>query len=94
MVGLAFGRDVLILAFAAYGMTVKGLRSFPPSIWGKLSTALQMLLCGGAVLKGAWPKFFLAGWVPAVLVLSAAATAWSGVHYGVTGWRMLARKAD
>lgn len=94
MVGLAFGRDLMILAFAAYGMTTKGLRNFPPSIWGKLSTALQMLLCGGAVLRGAWPEMFLASWVPAVLWMSAGMTAWSGLHYGWTGWRMLAGQAD
>lgn len=94
MVGLAFGRDLMILAFAAYGMAAKGIRSFPPSLWGKLSTALQLLLCGGAVLKGAWPENFLAGWVPAVLWASAAATAWSGVHYGLTGYRMLKKEAD
>lgn len=94
MVGLAFGRDLLILAFAAYAMAAKGLRNFPPSIWGKLSTALQLLLCGGAVLRGAWPEMFIAGWVPGVMWASAAATAWSGIHYGLTGYRMMKGRAD
>ncbi|MBI4889365.1 MAG: CDP-alcohol phosphatidyltransferase family protein [Acidobacteria bacterium] len=88
---LSFSRDLLILAFAAYAWRAHGLRSFPPSIWGKLSTLLQLLLCGGALLRNLWPDFFLAALVPTVLYLSAAATSWSGIDYGLTGARMLRR---
>ncbi len=86
---LSFTRDLLILAFAAYAWRVHGLRDFPPSIWGKLSTFFQLLLCGGALLRNLWPESFLAALVPLVLYLSAAATAWSGLHYALTGARML-----
>jgi len=94
LVALAFGRDLLILAFAAYAMAARGLRNFPPSIWGKLSTALQLLLCGGAALRGAWPEMPPGAWLPGLIWACAAATAWSGIQYGLTGYRMMKASAD
>ena len=32
------GRDLLILAMAAYGLLFTSVRKFPPSVWGKIST--------------------------------------------------------
>lgn len=85
MVALVFGRDVFILAMAAYGYWFTPLRDFPPSIWGKLSTLTQILAAlvvvnerSGSTIPG---KPFL--W------LMVAATAWSGIHYGWRGWTML-----
>jgi len=42
MVALVFGRDIFILAMAAYGYLFTTLREFPPSVWGKLSTFVQI----------------------------------------------------
>lgn len=42
MVAVVFGRDILILAMAAYGLLFTSLRKFPPSVWGKISTFLQI----------------------------------------------------
>jgi len=39
---LVLGRDVVILLFAVAVMMARGRRSFPPSIWGKASTAAQI----------------------------------------------------
>jgi phosphatidylglycerophosphate synthase len=51
-------------------------RSFPPSIWGKVSTVFQ-------IVTGIWA---LIAWVPdLILWLTTLATAWSGMHYIVTG---------
>ena len=81
MVGVVFGRDLLILGMVAWGFLFTTIRQFPPSIWGKLSTALQilaaLLVMGSA---NGWP-------VPLqpVLYVMVAATLWSGLHYAWLG---------
>ncbi len=42
MVALVFGRDLLILGMAAYGLLFTSVRKFPPSVWGKISTFFQI----------------------------------------------------
>jgi cardiolipin synthase (CMP-forming) len=39
---VALGRDVLILAAAGVLYLAKSRRSFPPSLWGKISTVVQI----------------------------------------------------
>ncbi len=51
MVAVVFGRDVLILAMAAYGLLFTSLRKFPPSVWGKISTFFQ--IAAALVVMGA-----------------------------------------
>jgi cardiolipin synthase len=51
MVALVFGRDVLILAMAGYGLLFTRLRKFPPSVWGKISTFFQ--IAAALVVMGA-----------------------------------------
>ena len=77
MVGIVFGRDLLILAMAAYGLLFTSIRKFPPSVWGKISTFFQisaalMVMCARAGLPA---PVKLAIW------LMLAATLWSGLHY-------------
>ena len=84
MVGVVFGRDLLILGMVACGFLFTAIRQFPPSIWGKLSTALQIL--AALVVMGAangWP-------LPSRPFLWAmiASTFWSGIHYA---WHGLAQ---
>ena len=43
LVGIVFGRDFYILAGAASVMLLTSVRKFPPSIWGKVSTFVQIL---------------------------------------------------
>ena len=81
LVGLVFGRDVLILAAALVMMRWRGRRDFPPSAWGKLSTVIQALTGAVALLAGAWPEWGLARLVGVLVWLAAAATLWSGVDY-------------
>ena len=85
IVGVVFGRDILILAMAAYGLAFTKLRKFPPSVWGKLSTFVQI----GAALVVMGARAGLA--VPDKLVLwpLVAATVWSGIHYAWRGFQML-----
>jgi cardiolipin synthase len=77
MVGLVFGRDILILAMAAYGLLFTSVRKFPPSVWGKISTFLQ--IAAALVVMGA--RDGIPAPVGLALWLMVAGTIWSGVHY-------------
>jgi len=85
IVGLVFGRDLLILAMAAYGLAFTKVRKFPPSIWGKLSTFLQ--ISAALVVMGA--KDGIPAPVDLAVWLMVAGTIWSGVHYMWRGITLL-----
>jgi cardiolipin synthase len=82
MVAVVFGRDVLILAMAAYGLAFTRLRKFPPSVWGKISTFFQ--IAAALVVMGAHAG--IAAPVTLALSLMVIATFVSGLHYM---WRAL-----
>jgi cardiolipin synthase len=85
LVWLIVGRDLVILAMAAAGVFFTSHRNFPPSIWGKLSTGVQIATALTGVL--ACTVDFA---VPGIFIWTTAAiTAWSGVHYIWRGWHML-----
>jgi len=66
-------------------------RSFPPSTWGKLSTLIQILtglLAIGSRASGAAP---LESSAHAMVFVTAAATLWSGIDYGLRAARLLRR---
>ncbi len=85
MVALVLGRDLFILAMAAYGYFFTTVRDFPPTVWGKLSTFVQIIAAlavmndraGSSIPQGPflWTMVFT--------------TAWSGIHYGWRGLEML-----
>jgi len=54
---LVLSRDVLLLTSAAVILVVAGYRLFQPSIYGKLTTALQIMLVFAVVLLAVadWP---------------------------------------
>jgi cardiolipin synthase len=79
LVFLIFGRDLYILAGAAIVMSLTPVRKFPPSIWGKVSTFVQI------VTAVVWMAGSL-GQARAMLWPCAAFTLWSGIHYT---WRTL-----
>jgi cardiolipin synthase (CMP-forming) len=81
LVWLIVGRDALILSMVAAGLAFTAHREFPPSVWGKLSTVVQIATAVAAVLVCAAGYRLPVGFVWA----TAAVTAWSGVHCGV-GW--------
>src|SRR5882724_9951288 len=85
MLGVVFGRDILILAMAAYGLLFTSIRKFPPSVWGKISTFLQ--IAAALVVMGA--RDGIPAPVDLALWLMAAGTVWSGVHYIWQGVRTL-----
>ena len=75
---MVLGRDALILLFAAAVLAFTNTRlSFPPSIWGKLSTIAQMGFVVAVVIDRA--GFGLP--VSVLLWIPAALTVWSGIDY-------------
>jgi cardiolipin synthase len=84
---VVLGRDILILAFAGLAFALTAARSFPPTVWGKLSTIVQVGAVLAVLLSG------LLGWgrpfVRFALVCAVAATAWSAVHYSMLARRVV-----
>ncbi len=93
MVGLALGRDALILGFSGVMLLWQGARAFPPSIWGKLSTFFQLSYCGWQVMDMAW-GFLPHWWLQAWLALAAVTTICSGVDYWRKGLQMIRKNGD
>ncbi len=82
LVKLVLGRDILILLMAALGLLLTPIKDFPPSIWGKLSTNIQILT---AFLILASPESTLSAWMQPMIAICATVTAGSGFHYFVSG---------
>lgn len=78
LTAMVLGRDVLILAAVGVALSLsKAPRRFPPSIWGKLSTIVQMSLV--VIVTGSIRLM-----VPLAIWTCAALTAISFAHYA---WR-------
>jgi cardiolipin synthase len=86
---LVLSRDVILLTSAAVILVVVGYRAFPPSIYGKLTTALQILLVFVVILLAVtdWP--WLREFKNIVVYLAAGFTVFSGFHYCFTVSRRL-----
>ena len=85
---LVLGRDALILLFAAGAfLFTKSTRDFPPSFWGKASTAAQIVFILALILHLtglADATLFAAPFVAIVTLLKwlvAALAVWSGLDY-------------
>lgn len=89
MVAVVFGRDVLILAMAAYGLLFTSLRKFPPSVWGKISTFFQ--IAAALVVMGA--RAGIPTPVTLALSLMILGTVISGLHYAWRGMGLLRKTA-
>jgi cardiolipin synthase (CMP-forming) len=90
---LVLSRDVLILIVAVVILLISGYRPFPPSIYGKLTTASEIILVFLVVLGAAYPNYRLGALnhflVYAVTVLSIG----SGFHYSFSTARHLSGPA-
>jgi len=86
---LVLSRDVLILIVAVVILLISGYRPFPPSIYGKLTTATEIILVFLVVLGAAYPRYHVGVLnhllVYTVTVLSIV----SGFHYSFTTARHL-----
>jgi cardiolipin synthase len=81
---MVLSRDILILMTAAVILVVVGYRPFPPSIYGKLTTALQITLVFAVVLLAVtqWP--WLHQFRNGLVWLVAPLTVFTGFHYCFT----------
>jgi CDP-diacylglycerol--glycerol-3-phosphate 3-phosphatidyltransferase len=86
---LVLARDVIILATGAVIVLVVGPRTFPPSIFGKLTTALQILLILEVIATAAFSLAGVHELHRGLVYAVAASTVFSGVHYSVTIARRL-----
>lgn len=82
-------RDVMILTIAAAIILVSGYRRFPPSIYGKATTFVEILLVFVVVTDAAFPRPFLAHAYMVLAYCVAALTIISGLHYSFTVARRL-----
>ncbi|MEX2264499.1 MAG: CDP-alcohol phosphatidyltransferase family protein [Bryobacteraceae bacterium] len=93
-VALVFARDFLLLFSSALAMIFTRLRAFPPTPWGKLSTFFQILCAASVLFYNAVPLAVLEAAARTLLWLAAAATLWSGIHYGWVGAHRLRGHPD
>jgi len=80
---LVLGRDVLILVVATVILIVTGHRQFPPSVFGKITTGLQILLVFVVLAMAAF-HFSALDVARQILIYAVAGfTVFSGFHYSV-----------
>ena len=80
---LVLGRDALILAMAAIALLFTRHRDYPPSLWGKASTLLQIAYAATVLINRSMivPENGAGPVERTLLWAAAAATAASGLHY-------------
>ena len=76
-----FARDLAILIGAMLLMVTTQRRGFPPSVWGKLSTLLQIATAVVAMAHRIRPHVGVRPVLEACIWLAFAATVWSGLVY-------------
>ena len=86
---LILSRDVLILIVAAVIILISGYRPFPPSILGKLTTLLQIILVFAVVFAAAYPDPRLVVLNRFLIYAVTALTVTSGFHYSFSIARRL-----
>lgn len=90
---IVFSRDILILIVAVVILLVSGYRPFPPSIWGKLTTACEIVLVFVVVFWACYPTLHLA--LPIRILVDGVTlfSVVSGFHYSFTTARRLSGPA-
>ncbi len=88
---LVLTRDIIILLTSAVVLLVTSIRDFPPTVYGKFNTGVQVAAVFGAVLRNAYPNFVLSRLAGPAIWLAAASTVVSGVHYAWQTTRKLGR---
>jgi cardiolipin synthase (CMP-forming) len=88
-VAVVLGRDIYILLAAAAVMALTKVRQFPPSVWGKRSTFVQISTAVTFLVESIWPGRTLAAISSAMLWVCVVFTIWSGVHYTLRGRQAL-----
>jgi cardiolipin synthase len=90
LVAIIFGRDIYILCGVAIFMLFTSLRSFPPSVWGKVSTFVQICTAVIWMAHVIFGTRVLAELSSAMLWPCVGFTVWSGIDYtwkGIQAYR-------
>ena len=90
-VALVLGRDVALVVASIIAMRVSTYHDYTPTKWGKLSTALQILAIVATLLANAEGSGRMAETTHLCVLIAAAATAWSTIHYTWRGVRYFIR---
>jgi cardiolipin synthase (CMP-forming) len=80
-VAVIFGRDLYILIGAGVMLLATPVRKFPPSIWGKVSTCVQIGTVLAWMLRNIMHFWMVDSLAAAGLWICSAFTIWSGLHY-------------
>jgi cardiolipin synthase (CMP-forming) len=86
---IVLSRDVLLLMTAVVILLVLGYRSFPPSVFGKATTLVQILFVFVVLSLAVTQWRWLAVAQPALRDAVLALTIFSGLHYSVVVARRL-----
>ena len=86
IVALVLGRDIYILLGVGIIRLFTPVRKFPPSVWGKISTFVQIATVVTKMSQDALRIPVLDSISIAMLWVCAAFTLWSGLHYT---WRAI-----
>jgi cardiolipin synthase (CMP-forming) len=81
LAGLVLARDAIIVSVGVLGLRLTTRRQFPPSVWGKLSTAIQITTATFALAACSFMSSGLYTFLPYFVWLTALGTVWSGLHY-------------
>ncbi len=88
-VAVVFGRDVYILLGVVAFIGLTKVRKFPPSIWGKACTFVQIATAVVWMTRNILNLPVLDALSSAMLWVCAAFTIWSGLHYTLRGIQIL-----
>jgi cardiolipin synthase len=91
---LVLSRDVMMLITASVILVVAGYRQFPPSIYGKITTTLQIFLVVTVLAVAIFPSHGLDVVRQLLIDAVAAFTVFSGFHYSITVTRRLSQHSD
>ena len=86
LVAIIFGRDAWLLLASIGALLLTRLRDFPPSVWGKASTFVQILCALTVLVRNATPSAALDSLSSALAYPVAALAFVSGIHYSWRGW--------
>ena len=88
-VAVVFGRDLYILLGALAFLSLSKVRKFPPTVWGKASTFVQIATAVAWMTRNVANFPALDAISSAMLWVCAAFTIWSGVDYTRRGVQLL-----
>jgi cardiolipin synthase len=88
LVAIIFGRDILILGGVGVVFLFTSERRFPPSVWGKLSTFVQIVTAVAWMARNAFEVPVLDSIATVMLWPCVGLTVWSGLDYTWKGLRI------